>query len=176
MTATEDYIGPAELAREAIKYYLENEKLPQVPETMPPEYSMRAGVFVSLKESGRLRGCIGTFEPVRGSLAEEIVANAVNAAVNDPRFAPLRNEELPGLSISVDILSPLEKVKSEDELDPKIYGILVRSGSRSGLLLPGLEGLDTVEEQLKAVRQKARIAPDEHIDIYRFKVTRHKER
>jgi AmmeMemoRadiSam system protein A len=133
----------------------------------------RAGAFVSLKKKGELRGCIGTFMPVRESLAQEIVENAISAATRDPRFPPVREDELEDLDISVDVLSEPEPVPDESYLDPKVYGVIVKRGSRVGLLLPDLEGVDTVEEQLRIAKAKAGIYPDEPVEIYRFTVERH---
>jgi AmmeMemoRadiSam system protein A len=164
---------PVRLAREALRYYLEHGSSLTAPQPVPTGLAVRAGAFVSLKKRGELRGCIGTVEPACKNLAEEIIANAVSAAVNDPRFSPVRLEELDQLSISVDILTPLEKIGGPEELDPKKYGVLVRSGHRSGLLLPDLEGIDTVEEQIAIARRKAGIAPHEPVQLFRFSVTRH---
>ncbi len=175
MNNPEPKVGPANLARECLEYYLKEGRLPEMPSSLPPEYEDRAGVFVSLKKAGQLRGCIGTVEPVRENLAEEIAANAVGAAVRDPRFPPVSREELEGLTVSVDILGPMEPIKSENDLDPRQYGVLVRSGSRSGLLLPNLEGIETVEEQLDIARRKAAISPGTPVELYRFKVTRYGE-
>ncbi len=169
-------IRPPELARKVLAYYLEEGRLPELPGSLPPEYEMRAGVFVSLKKDGQLRGCIGTFEPVRDNLAEEIAANAVSAAVRDPRFPPVKRDELPELDISVDILGPVEKVESEEELDPGEYGIMVCKGSRTGLLLPDLEGVDTVDQQVDIACRKAGITPAEKPELYRFRVTRYPEK
>ncbi len=169
-------IHPAELARKVLEHYLREGQIPKLPEPLPPEYEMKAGVFVSLKKQGQLRGCIGTFEPARGNLAEEIAANAVSAAVRDPRFPPVGREELPELDLSVDILGPLEKVENEEDLDPRKYGIMVCKGSRSGLLLPDLEGVDSVKQQLDIACRKAGIAPGEKPELYRFKVTRYTEK
>jgi len=168
-------INPAKFAREVLDYYLEKERLPGLPDDLPPEYAVKAGAFVSLKKAGQLRGCIGTFEPVRSNLAEEIAANAVSAAVRDPRFPPVKKSELPELKVSVDVLSPLERVDSEAELDHEKYGVMVCSGQRRGLLLPDLAGVDSVEEQLDIARRKAGIQPADKVDIYRFKVTRYEE-
>ncbi len=165
-------LNPADLARSVLEYYLKEGRLPELPDRLPPEYSARAGVFVSLKKNGRLRGCIGTVEPMRDNMAEEIAANATSAATRDPRFSPVSRDELPELSISVDILGPMEKIESEKELDPCNYGVLVRCGGRSGLLLPNLEGVNTVEEQVGIACQKAGIAPGMDMELYRFKVTR----
>lgn len=175
MNRSEEKLNPAELARETLDYYLKEGSLPKISGSLPPEYYSRAGVFVSLKKDGQLRGCIGTVEPVRDNIAEEIAANAVSAAVRDPRFAPVDKEELPSLSVSVDVLGPMERISSEDELDPDQYGVLVRSGSRSGLLLPNLEGINTVKEQLDIARHKAGIMPGQPEELYRFKVTRYGE-
>ncbi len=176
MTGKDLSIHPADLARKVLEYYLEEGRMPGLPETLPSEYEMKAGVFVSLKKSGQLRGCIGTFEPVRENLAEEIAANAVSAAVRDPRFPPVSRAELPELDLSVDILGPIEKVENEKELDPKEYGIMVRKGSRTGLLLPDLEGVDTVDQQVDIACRKAGIGPGEKPELFRFKVTRYPEK
>ncbi len=175
MAKKDSNLHPAGLARKVLEYYLSEGQMPRLPEPLPPEYETRAGVFVSLKKSGQLRGCIGTFEPVRDNLAEEIAANAVSAAVRDPRFPPVTREELPELDLSVDILGRIEKVDSEEELNPKEYGIMVCKGPRTGLLLPDLEGVDTVEQQVDVVCRKAGIAPGEKPELYRFKVTRYPE-
>ena len=135
--------------------------------------SHRAGAFVSLKKGGELRGCIGTVEPVRKNLAEEIIMNAVSAGVRDPRFAPVRLEEIDELTFSVDVLMPPERIKSAAEPDPARYGVIVRSGYRSGLLLPDLEGIDTAEEQIAIARRKAGIGPHEPVELYRFEVRRY---
>ncbi len=166
---------PADLARKVLEHYLEEGSLPKLPDYLPPEYEKKAGAFVSLKKDGQLRGCIGTFEPVRQNLAEEIAANTISAALKDPRFPPVTKDEVTELSFSVDVLSPLEIVKSKAELDEKKYGIMVRSGQKSGLLLPDLEGVDSVDQQIDIARRKAGIVPGEQMELYRFKVTRFTE-
>lgn len=168
-------INPAQLARHVLEEYFNDGSLPELPATLPPVFQEKAGAFVSLKKAGALRGCIGTVEPVRKGLAAEIAANAVSAAIRDPRFPPVSAEELPAIDISVDVLSPMEAVAGMDELNPKDYGVLVRSGSRSGLLLPDLEGVDSAEEQVGIARRKAGISPTEPADLFRFTVTRYKE-
>ena len=175
MKRSGDNLNPAILARKVLDFYLKEGFLPEMLGDLPPEFCGRAGVFVSLKKDGQLRGCIGTVEPVRDNLAEEIAANAVGAAVRDPRFSPVEREELSSLSVSVDVLGPMERISSEDELDPHQYGVLVRSGSRSGLLLPNLESINTVDEQLDIARRKAGIMPGQPAELYRFKVTRYGE-
>ncbi len=143
-------------------------------EDLPEEMlTKRAGVFVSIKKHGELRGCIGTFLPTRKNIAEEIQRNAISAGCEDPRFYPVTAEELPELEYSVDVLTEPRPVYSLDELDPKKYGILVQKGFRSGLLLPDLEGVDTVEQQLNIALAKAGISPNEKYQIKKFEVVRH---
>jgi len=135
-------------------------------------------VFVSLHTAdGSLRGCIGTLAPTRPSLAEEIVRNAVNAATIDPRFRPVRPEELDGLEVSVDVLGEPEPVGDVSQLDPKRYGIIVRAkDGRQALLLPDLEGVDTVEQQIDITCRKGKIDPlRDTYSIERFEVTRHRD-
>ena len=135
--------------------------------------SDKAGAFVSIHKSDRLRGCIGTFLPTQYCLAEEIIANAVSASTRDPRFDPITEEELEWLEISVDVLGTPEDIESEAELDPKKYGVIVRNGARRGLLLPDLPGVDTVEDQISIAKQKADIGKHEEVSLQRFTVTRH---
>lgn len=162
------------LARKSLETYVKEGKRIGVPENLPPEMQDRAGVFVSLKMHGQLRGCIGTFLPTKENIAREIIENAIQAGTQDPRFSPVEEEELPQLTYSVDILSTPEPVKSLDELDPQRYGVIVRKGHLSGLLLPNLEGVDTVEEQLQITKRKAGISPnDDKVEIQRFEVKRY---
>jgi AmmeMemoRadiSam system protein A len=165
-----------QVARKALERYYsgKNYKLFDL-EGAPPEFAgRRAGVFVSLKKHGQLRGCIGTVAPVYDSIVEEIAENAISAATRDPRFYAVEPEELPELDISVDILTDPEPVRGMDELDPKKYGVIVSAGGRRGLLLPDLEGINTVEEQVAIARQKAGIAPGEPVKLERFEVIRYK--
>jgi AmmeMemoRadiSam system protein A len=136
--------------------------------------AQHAGAFVSLHREQDLRGCIGTIEPVRANLAEEIVHNAVEAATADPRFDPLRADELADLEISVDVLHEPEPVASLDELDPRHYGVIVASGWRRGLLLPDLEGVDTAEQQVTIAMRKAGIQSDQPVRLERFRVDRYR--
>lgn len=134
----------------------------------------KAGAFVSIREEGELRGCIGTTGPTKPCLAEEILENAVSAAVRDPRFPEIRPEELPVLSISVDVLGRPEPIASADSLDVKRYGVIVSKGGRRGLLLPDLEGVDTPAQQIQIALQKAGLDPDEtDYSLERFEVVRH---
>ncbi|BBB91412.1 MAG TPA: AmmeMemoRadiSam system protein A [Methylomusa anaerophila] len=166
--------APVTLAKASLKYYLENKRLMQPPQAIAPVLAGQAGAFVSFKKDGELRGCIGTFAPTQPTIAEEIIRNAVSAGTEDPRFWPIELDELPELDVSVDILSEPEPVTSFDLLDPKKYGVIVRKGRQSGLLLPDLEGVDTVQDQVSIARRKAGIRPDEQIELYRFTVTRYK--
>ena len=134
----------------------------------------RAGAFVSLHKDGRLRGCIGTISPTRDTLAEEIIENAIAASTRDPRFDPVMVDELPYLEYSVDVLSPAEPIDSPDQLDVKRYGVIVTNGSRRGLLLPNLDTIDTVTEQISIARRKAGIGENEPVKLQRFEVVRHK--
>lgn len=164
------------LARLTVERYVNTGKKITVPEGLPEEmYEKRGGVFVSLKEEGRLRGCIGTVASVRKNLAEEIIENAVSAASRDPRFHEVEPWELDRLVYSVDVLGDAEEIFSLKELDPKRYGVIVTRKGNRGLLLPNLEGVDTVEEQLSIAKRKAGIPERaEDIKIERFEVVRHK--
>lgn len=167
-------LTPTSLARESLTYYLKQGAFLTKPAELPVPLNGRAGVFVSFKKNGELRGCIGTFAPTQPTIAEEIIRNAVSAGTEDPRFWPIELDELPNLEVSVDVLGAPEQIGGVNELDPQKYGVIVRKGRRSGLLLPDLEGVDTTDEQLSIAMQKAGIRPDEEIDLYRFTVTRYK--
>jgi AmmeMemoRadiSam system protein A len=136
-------------------------------------WQQRGGAFVSLKMFGDLRGCIGTTSATTASLAEEVIQNALSAGLHDPRFEPVREDELADLAYSVDILGAAEPAGGPEDLDPKVYGVIVQSGARSGLLLPDLEGVDSVEEQLRIACRKAGIRSTEPYQIKRFRVTRY---
>lgn len=163
-----------QLARRTIEEYVRTGRRIAVPERLPKEmYENRAGVFVSIKKEGRLRGCIGTIQAVRGSIAEEVIENAVSASSKDPRFSPIEPKELDTLSISVDVLGDTEEIESSDQLDVRRYGVVVTKGYRRGLLLPNLDGVDTVEEQIAIAKQKAGIKEQEEVRLERFEVIRH---
>lgn len=163
-----------QLARKTIEEYVRTGKKIKVPDGLPQEMQdHRAGVFVSVKKEGRLRGCIGTIQAVRRNIADEIIENAISAAVHDPRFSPIEPEELDKLTISVDVLGDTEKIASPDMLDVKRYGVVVTKGYKRGLLLPNLEGVDTVEEQIAIAKQKAGIGEHEEAGLERFEVVRH---
>jgi AmmeMemoRadiSam system protein A/AmmeMemoRadiSam system protein B len=163
------------LARLSLETYISSGKYAELPEGLPEDMlNRKAGVFVSLKKHGSLRGCIGTISPVTESIAAEILRNAVSAAAEDPRFAPVAEDELDELIYSVDVLSPAEPIGSMEELDVKRYGVIVTSGRKRGLLLPNLEGVDTVEQQVEIAKKKAGIYNNETVSLERFEVVRHK--
>lgn len=162
------------LARRAVEEYTKNRRVIDPPKDLPEEMQGRAGVFCSIKKAGQLRGCIGTIHPTTRSIAEEIIRNAIAAATDDPRFMPVEPDELDDLVYSVDVLTPAERISSIDELDPKMYGVIVRKGARSGLLLPDLEGIDDAREQVAIAKRKAGIAPEEEdVELFRFRVKRY---
>lgn len=162
------------LARFSLETYIKTGKRAPLPDKMPKEMkTQRAGVFVSLKKYGQLRGCIGTISPTTGSVAEEILHNAVSAGTQDPRFSPVTEEELPDIVYSVDVLAEPEPIHSVDELNVKRYGVIVADGHRRGLLLPNLEGVDTPKQQVTIALQKAGIQPNQSYTMERFEVIRH---
>ena len=162
------------LARETVESWVLDRKTPGVPDWATAEMKQnRAGVFVSIHKDGKLRGCIGTFLPTRECIAKEIISNAVSASTRDPRFDPIGPEELKWLEINVDVLSTPEPIGGKEELDVKRYGVIVSSGSRRGLLLPDLDGVDTVDEQVDIARRKAGIREQDPITLERFEVVRH---
>lgn len=164
---------PVRWARMILENYTHNHKIPPLPPEMQELRGQKAGAFVSLKKNGQLRGCIGTTSAVYGDLAQEIAHNAISAGSRDPRFSPVEDSELDDLIYSVDVLGAAEPCSRED-LNPKKYGVIVSKGGRRGLLLPDLEGVDTVEEQLYIALNKAGISPSEDYKIERFEVIRYK--
>ena len=162
------------LARQSLESYISNRKTIAVPDDLPPEMlTTKAGAFVSIHEHGKLRGCIGTILPTQKNLALEIIHNAISASTRDPRFDPIRPSELPWLEINVDVLGAPEPISSPDELDVKRYGVIVSYGRRRGLLLPDLDGVDTVDQQIDIARQKGGIREDDPYTLERFEVVRH---
>ena len=164
-----------QLARKSVEYYILHHRKMEIPDDLPEELlTRRAGAFVSIHEHGKLRGCIGTIAPVRDCVAREIIDNAISASTRDPRFDPIRAHELKWLEISVDVLGEAEPIKSPAELDVKRYGVIVTKGMKRGLLLPDLDGVDTVEEQISIAKSKAGIADwDTNVELQRFEVVRH---
>ena len=160
------------LARRSIIYYLKHNKFLK-PKNTEGIQSGKAGVFVCLKKKGELRGCIGTILPTKSRISEEIIKNAVSAALSDPRFPSVDLSEMDEIVCSVDILSEPEEIKSISDLDVKRFGVIVSSGSRTGLLLPNLEGIDSAGMQVAIALQKGGISPEETYLTYRFEVIRH---
>jgi AmmeMemoRadiSam system protein A/AmmeMemoRadiSam system protein B len=163
------------LARKTLESYVSNHKKIKKGDDLDDELlKNKAGVFVSLKLDGQLRGCIGTIAPTTSSIADEIIQNAISAGAEDPRFYPVSEEELPRIIYSVDVLGEPEAIKSMEELDPKRYGIIVTKGMKRGLLLPNLEGINTPLEQVNIALKKAGISENESYSMERFEVVRHK--
>jgi AmmeMemoRadiSam system protein A len=165
------------LARLAVETFVRNGRQIPVPEEASALLSARAACFVSIKtQTGDLRGCIGTIEPTKENLAEELIANAINAASRDPRFDPVAESELQTLRYSVDILAPPEPATFAD-LDPKVYGVIVEdeSGKLRGLLLPDISGVDTASQQVEIAARKAGIPPGQPLQLSRFRVDRFRE-
>ncbi|NLC52977.1 MAG: AmmeMemoRadiSam system protein A [Firmicutes bacterium] len=163
----------ARLARQTVENHLLGTASSTDQGDLPPEALQPAGAFVSLKKHGALRGCIGTIFPTQPTFLEEIRHNAISAALHDPRFDPVQAEELPDLVYTVDRIQPPEPVAGPADLDPQKYGVIVRSGGKTGLLLPNLEGVETVEEQLAIAKRKAGIGLNEPVELERFEVVRY---
>lgn len=169
--AEDEYVR---LARLTVETYVRTGRAARLPEGLPEELTgRRAGVFVSLHKDGQLRGCIGTIAPTTESVALEILQNGVSACARDPRFPPVTERELSDLEYSVDVLGEAEDISSPEELDVKRYGVIVTNGSRRGLLLPDLEGVDTIAAQIDIARRKAGIGAREKVSLQRFEVVRH---
>lgn len=163
------------LARQNLNYYFsQGKKITEISSLSQELLNEKHGVFVSLKKFGNLRGCIGTILPTTDTVGEEIIRNSIEAAIHDPRFPAVSEAEMEDIDISVDILMDPVPCKEED-LDPKKYGVIVSLGGRRGLLLPDLEGVDTVEEQLRIACDKGNIDFDEDYNIEKFEVVRYKE-
>ena len=169
---TDDYV---KLAINAIYDYIENDKITRIPYNIDEELlNNKAGIFVSIHKFGYLRGCIGTIRSTCNNIAEEIINNAISAATKDTRFYPITEDELDYLDINVDVLMEPEDIESEEDLNPKKYGVIVSSGFKRGLLLPNLDGINTVKEQIEIAKRKGNINDNEEIKLQRFEVIRHK--
>ncbi|HLE40468.1 MAG TPA: AmmeMemoRadiSam system protein A [Nitrospirota bacterium] len=162
------------IAKDAVEFYVrEGKTLPLREDGLPPDLKERAGVFICLKINGSLRGCIGTFQPTEPTIAHETVRNAISAATCDPRFLCVRTEELDRIEYTVDVLTPPEPVADMSGLDARRYGVIVQAGGRRGLLLPDLEGVDTVKDQISIAMQKAGIPQGSPVNLFRFEVKRY---
>lgn len=181
-----------QLAKEAVETYIEKKEIIQPPDNLPKEFlEKKAGTFVTIQKDKQLKGCIGTYLPTQENIAKEVIRNAIAAATEDHRFKSVKKEELSSLSYIIYILEEPEPIQDIKELDPKKYGIIVktipispssettsvfngRKPFKSGLLLPDLEGINTPEEQIAIACQKGGINPiQERISIYRFKTTKY---
>ncbi len=171
-----------QLARATIEKYVREGKRLKPTEAPAPIEGGPAGVFVTIHKAStlELRGCIGTIEPTESQVAQETINNAIAAATRDPRFPPVGPRELNDLMIDVSVLHPPERIDSITQLDPRHYGVIVQSlgqgmqrGGRRGLLLPDIPGIDDAETQVAYARQKAWIAPDEPVQLFRFKVEKY---
>ena len=160
------------LAISSVKHQLENSFSLPCPDPLPKGLEIQAGTFVSIKKDGLLRGCIGTLEPKYKNLAEEVIQNAIKAANEDPRFPPIERNELSQLTFSVDVLTTPEKIDYTSLLDPKRYGLIVTYDGRKGLLLPDLENIKSVDQQLKICLKKGGIKANDAYELYRFEVKR----
>lgn len=160
------------LAKKAIENYIKQGEKISSPENLPKKLlEQKAGAFVTIKKDNKLRGCIGTYMSTEANIAQEIITNAIAAATKDYRFHPVQEKELPYLSYSVSILSELEEIQDFKKLDPKKYGVIVKSNKKTGVLLPDLEGIDTIKKQIVSACKKANIDPSkESLSIYKFTV------
>ncbi len=166
----------AQLARDAVEHFLRDREIITPPSDLPPPPTERwQGVFVSIHTSdGQLRGCIGTLRPMRADIGREIILVALDAALKDPRFPPVDVSELHDLNYTVYVLHPPEPAASPEELDPRLYGVIVHAeDGRRGLLLPDLPEVDTVEQQLRIACMKAGIAPGEAFSMERFRADKY---
>jgi AmmeMemoRadiSam system protein A len=164
-----------QLARATIEHYVRTGRKLEPQEAPAGIEGGRAGAFVTIHtaSTGELRGCIGTIEPTEDTLAQEVINNAISAATRDPRFPPVEVPELDDLRIDVSVLYPPEPIESVDQLDPKVYGVIVRHGWRRGLLLPDIEGIDDAESQVRYARMKAGIGSHEPVELQRFRVEKY---
>jgi AmmeMemoRadiSam system protein A len=175
MEALSNTIAPPDLARLAVENFIRDRLVIDPPARPEGILARSAGTFVTIRTGeGSLRGCIGTVSPSRESVAEEIIQNAISAATQDPRFPPVVPGELSGLTYGVDVLMPPEEVGGIADLDPALYGVIVESpgGRRRGLLLPRIDGIDTPDQQWRAVHHKAGLTVGDPVRVERFKVIR----
>jgi AmmeMemoRadiSam system protein A len=157
------------LGRQAIETYLRTRRLIEPPQPIPLELQAPSAVFVTLHKDGELRGCVGSVHPTEATAAHELIRYAVASAVRDPRFDPVRLDEVGALTIKVQLLDPPEPIPDISGLNPRTYGIIVRRGDRQALLLPGIEGIDTPEQQLRAACEKAGINRNAPVELERFR-------
>lgn len=157
------------LGRHAIDTYLRTRRLIEPPEPIPIELQAPSAVFVTLRKDGELRGCVGSVRPTEATAAHELIRYAVASAVRDPRFDPVRLDEVAALTIKVQLLDAPEPVTDITQLDPHTYGVIVRRGDRQALLLPGIDGIDTPDQQVRAACEKAGIDRHAPLELERFR-------
>ena len=164
------------LAKQAVETYIKGRKIISLSEDLPKEFlERRSGTFVTIMKNDELRGCIGTYLATKQNIAEEVIHNAITAATEDYRFGPILEEELPYLSYTVYILNEPELINDISELNPKKFGIIVKAGNKTGLLLPDLEGVDTISQQISIAYRKAGINPkQEKTAVYKFTVEKYR--
>jgi len=162
------------LAIRSAEHFIETGKPLACPDPLPESLKQNAGVFVSIKKQGSLRGCIGTITPKYKNLAEEVIQNTILAASQDPRFDSIQQRELPSLTFSVDVLTPLEKIDNLKGHNIKQLGLLVKGEGKQGVLLPDLENIKSAEQQLKVCLNKGGLSDGDQYELYRFKVKRFK--
>jgi len=166
------------LVKKIVEAYIKEEKIIKAEDNLIKEFSeKKAGVFITIEKNKNLRGCIGTYLPTKNNIIEEIIQNAISAATEDYRFDPIQEDELPFLSYTVSILEKPELIKNRKELNPKEYGIIIKTLNyppKSALLLPDLEGIDTIEKQISITCQKGNIDQlKEEIIIYKFRIKKY---
>lgn len=166
------------LAKKTVETYIESGKIIKAEDNLIKEFSeKKAGVFITIEKNKDLRGCIGTYLPTQDNIIEEVIQNAISASTEDYRFGSIQKQELPFLSYTVSILEKPELIKDRKELNPKEYGIIIKTLDyplKSALLLPDLEGVDTIEQQVSITCRKGEINPSkEKIIIYKFKVKKY---
>ena len=156
----------AALARQAVETYLTTSKdkfsVPELPEI----FNRKAAVFVTIAKNGRRRGCKGSFEPLTENLKDEIIQTAIGAATADIRYRPVRPNELEELTFTVSIVGPPKHVKDAGVYPPRLYGLLLKSGSKSGVILPG--EAKTTRWRLTEAKRQARVRPGEPYELYVF--------
>lgn len=169
-TNTHPYVT---LAFQSVRHFLDYGALMPCPANLPEDLQHPKGAFVSIKNGTKLRGCIGELTPTHDNLAIEIIQNAVAASSRDPRFPPISQDEIADLTISVDVLTPPEIVEDPSQLDCQKFGLILQSGDKQGVLLPDLEGIDTVADQFRICLKKGGIDESEPYEMYRFEVERY---
>jgi len=160
------------LAIRSVKYFIETGNPLPCPAHLPDFLRQSAGIFVSIKKQGSLRGCIGTITPKYKNLAEEVIQNALRSASEDPRFDPIQKKELPSLTFSVDVMKPLEKIDSIKDQNIKQFGLVIRGEGKQSVLLPDLDIIKSADQQLQVCLKKGGFKWNDTYEIFRFEVKR----